>query len=48
MNAMRAAKRPVEAHLLQEGGHAFGTGYPNTPSAEWISLYSAWLSRLSS
>ena len=45
MNAMRTAGRPVEAHLLQEGGHAFGTGYPNTPSAEWVALYSAWLAR---
>jgi acetyl esterase/lipase len=46
MNAMRTAKRPVEAHLLQEGGHAFGTGYPNTPSADWVALYATWLARL--
>jgi len=45
MNAMRTARRPVEAHLLQEGGHAFGTGYPNTPSADWVALYSTWLAR---
>jgi hypothetical protein len=32
VNAMRAPKRPVEAHLLQEGGHAFGMSYSNTPS----------------
>jgi len=32
MNAMRTAQRPVEAHLLQEGGHAFGVGYPHSPS----------------
>lgn len=46
MNAMRAASRPVEAHLLQEGKHAFGVGHPHTPSAQWIALYSAWLQRL--
>ncbi len=46
VTAMRAAKRPVEAHLLQEGGHAFGVGYPNTPSALWIDLFLRWLNRL--
>ncbi len=46
MNAMREAGRPVEAHLLQEGGHAFGTGRAGTPSAQWIALFSAWLGRL--
>ena len=47
LDAMRAAKRPVEAHLLQEGGHAFGVGRPATPSAQWIDLMCAWLERLS-
>jgi len=46
MNALREAQRPVEAHLFQEGGHAFGVGYPNTPSALWTDLFSAWLERL--
>jgi acetyl esterase/lipase len=46
LNAMRAAKRPVEAHLLQEGGHAFGIGRPGTPSAQWIPLLCAWLDRI--
>lgn len=46
MNAMREAKRPVEAHLLQEGGHAFGIGRPGTPSETWPSLFSTWLARL--
>jgi dipeptidyl aminopeptidase/acylaminoacyl peptidase len=46
MNAMRAAKRPVEAHLLQEGGHAFGVGWPRTPSESWTSLFPTWLGRL--
>ena len=47
MNALREAKRPVEAHLIQEGGHAFGVGYPNTASAHWIELFSTWLARVS-
>jgi len=45
MAAMRAAHRPVEAHLLQEGGHAFGTGFPGTPTQEWIALMDLWLGR---
>ena len=47
MNALREAKRPVEAHLIQEGGHAFGVGYPNTASAHWVELFSTWLARVS-
>lgn len=47
LDAMRAARRPVEAHLLQEGGHAFGIGRPGTPSAQWIDLFCAWLERIS-
>jgi acetyl esterase/lipase len=46
VGAMRAAKRPIEAHLLQEGGHAFGVGRPDTPSALWPDLFLAWLNRL--
>jgi dipeptidyl aminopeptidase/acylaminoacyl peptidase len=46
LEAMRTAQRPVEAHLLQEGGHAFGTGYPDTPSAQWVELFDAWWRRL--
>jgi acetyl esterase/lipase len=46
MNAMREAQRPVETHLLQEGGHAFGVGRPGTPSALWIDLMCAWMERL--
>jgi len=46
LRAMRAANRPVEAHLLQEGGHAFASGYPGSPTATWIATYDAWLTRL--
>jgi acetyl esterase/lipase len=45
MNALRDAKRPVEAHLLQEGGHAFGVGTADTPSEHWIELFDTWLRR---
>lgn len=43
--AMREAKRPVEAHLLQEGGHAFGVGIPGTSSEQWTPTYARWLAR---
>ncbi len=43
--AARAAKRPVEAHFFQEGGHAFGVGIPGTPTSEWIPLFHLWLQR---
>jgi len=46
MEALREAKRPVEAHLFQEGGHAFGVGYPGTSSGLWTDLFCAWLARL--
>jgi acetyl esterase/lipase/lysophospholipase L1-like esterase len=46
LTAMRAAGRPVEAHLFQEGGHAFASGYPNSPTASWIAVFDAWLARL--
>ena len=46
VDAMRKAQRPVEAHLFQEGRHAFGVGRPGTPSAGWIDLYDTWLGRL--
>jgi acetyl esterase/lipase len=43
LDAMRKAKRPVEAHLLEHGGHAFGVGRAGTPAAQWIELMCAWL-----
>jgi acetyl esterase/lipase len=46
LSAMRAAERPIELHLLQEGGHAFGVGYPDTPSARWMELFQAWWMRI--
>jgi acetyl esterase/lipase len=46
LTALREARRPVEAHLLQEGGHAFGIGHPGTPSAHWIESFDHWSNRL--
>ncbi|WP_129778432.1 alpha/beta hydrolase [Peristeroidobacter soli] len=45
VDAMRAAKRPVEAHFLQQGGHAFGVGIPGTSSDEWTPTFAKWLAR---
>jgi len=33
----------VEAHFFQRGGHAFGVGFPGTPTQEWIALFDLWL-----
>jgi acetyl esterase/lipase len=44
--ALRIAKRPTEAHLFQEGEHAFAAGYPGTPSSLWIDALVLWLDRL--
>ena len=46
LTAMRGANRPVEAHFLQEGGHAFASGYAGSPTASWIGTFDAWLGRL--
>ncbi|MGA2778214.1 MAG: alpha/beta hydrolase [Steroidobacteraceae bacterium] len=46
LDAMRKAKRPVEAHIFQEGEHAFGVGRPGTPTAHWIELFANWQQRL--
>lgn len=43
MGAMRAARRPVEAHLFEKGGHGFGLGKSELPVSEWPSLFAAWM-----
>ena len=45
LTAARAARRPVEAHLFEEGGHAFGVGISGTPTSDWIPLLHLWLGR---
>jgi Esterase/lipase len=46
MAAMQTAKRPVEAHFFEEGGHGFSLGDAKSPSGMWIQLYAAWLDRI--
>ena len=37
------AKRPVEFHLYQNGGHGFGMGYPGHPTYWWFEVFTHWL-----
>ncbi len=37
------AKKPVEFHLYQNGGHGFGMGYPNHPTYWWFEVFTHWL-----
>ncbi len=37
------AKRPVEFHLYQDGGHGFGMGYPGHPTHHWFEPFTHWL-----
>jgi acetyl esterase/lipase len=37
------AKRPVEFHLYQDGGHGFGMGYPGHPTQFWFEPFTHWL-----
>jgi acetyl esterase/lipase len=42
--AARAAKVPVEAHLLAEGGHGFGLHLPHdNPGSRWPDLFALWM-----
>ncbi len=42
--AVRAAKAPVEAHLLTEGGHGFGLHLPpDNPGSHWPDLFALWM-----
>ena len=37
------ARRPVEFHLYQDGGHGFGMGYPGHPTQFWFEPFTHWL-----
>jgi len=42
--AAHAAKAPVEAHLLAEGGHGFGLHLPpSNPGSRWPDLFALWM-----
>jgi acetyl esterase/lipase len=45
LEAMKAARRPVEAHFFAEGGHGFGLGSPAARCAAWPGLFLDWLDR---
>jgi len=44
LGALRGARRPVEAHFFESGGHGFGAGQAGKPNAAWLGLFAAWLS----
>lgn len=43
VESWRAAGRPVEFHLYQDGGHGFGLGNPGKTSLGWLDVFMRWL-----
>jgi acetyl esterase/lipase len=43
IDSWRAAKRPVEFHLYEQGGHGFGMYKKATTSTGWFEAFSRWL-----
>jgi hypothetical protein len=43
IEAWQKARRPVEFHLYQKGGHGFGMGAPGTTSGDWKDAFVHWL-----
>lgn len=43
IESWRAAKKPIEFHLLANGGHGFGYGRPGTASEGWLTLFYNWM-----
>ena len=43
IDAWRQAKRPVEFHLYEQGGHGFGMYQKDTTSTGWFGDYLRWL-----
>jgi acetyl esterase/lipase len=43
IESWRAAKRPVEFHLYEQGGHGFGMYQKTTTSTGWFDAFSRWL-----
>ena len=37
------AKRPVEFHLYEQGGHGFGMYHKETTSTGWFDAFVQWL-----
>ena len=43
IDSWRAAKRPVEFHLYEQGGHGFGMYPKTTTSTGWFEAFAAWM-----
>ncbi|MFJ1469641.1 MULTISPECIES: alpha/beta hydrolase [Massilia] len=43
VDSWRAAKRPVEFHLFEQGGHGFGMYQKATTSTGWFDAFARWL-----
>lgn len=43
VDSWRAAKRPVEFHLYEQGGHGFGMYAKSTTSTGWFDGFTRWL-----
>jgi len=43
IDSWRAAKRPVEFHLYEQGGHGFGMYQKTTTSTGWFDAFARWL-----
>jgi acetyl esterase/lipase len=43
IESWKAAKRPVEFHLYEQGGHGFGMYQKSTTSTGWFPAFSSWL-----
>lgn len=43
VESWRAAKRPVEFHLYEQGGHGFGMYQKNTTSTGWFDAFVRWM-----
>jgi acetyl esterase/lipase len=43
IDSWRAAKRPVEFHLYERGGHGFGMYPKDTTSTGWFDAYVSWM-----
>lgn len=43
VDSWRAARRPVEFHLYEQGGHGFGMYQKTTTSTGWFDAFARWL-----
>jgi acetyl esterase/lipase len=43
IDSWKAAKRPVEFHLYEQGGHGFGMYPKTTTSTGWFEAFASWL-----